>query len=166
MPTAACSTRHSAAAALLDLGVYPIWFAQFALGAPSAVHSIGSLASTGVDEQVSVSLAHASGAEALLNVSLRATTSGRGLIAGSDARLEVPGFIAPGGFTLIGDGEPLEFVDETGFIWRDGLCWQATAVAKHIADGLTEAPEHPLSTTIAQLETIDAARTAIGYPPA
>jgi hypothetical protein len=57
-------------------------------------------------------------------------------------------------------------VDETGFQWRDGLCWQAAAVAKHVADGLTEAPEHPLSTTISQLATIDAARTFAGYPPA
>jgi predicted dehydrogenase len=152
--------------ALLDLGVYPTWFAQFALGAPSAVHAIGSLASTGVDEQVSVTLEHESGADALLSVSLRAGTGGRGLIAGSAARLEVPDFIAPGGFTLVGNNERLEFVDETQFVWRDGLCWQATAVAKHVADGLTEAPEHPLSVTIAQLTTLDAARTAVGYPPA
>ena len=56
-------------------------------------------------------------------------------------------------------------MDETGFQWRDGPCWQAAAVAKHVADGSTEAPEHPLSTTIAQLETLDAARTFAGYPP-
>lgn len=151
---------------LLDLGVYPIWFAQFALGVPSVVHAHGSLSSTGVDDQVSLALEHTSGAAALISVSLRADTGGSGLIAGSAARVEVPSmFIAPGGFRLIGDDSSLEFIDETGFQWRDGLCWQATAVAKHVADGLTEAPEHPLQTSIDQLATIDAARTAVGYPP-
>ena len=151
---------------LLDLGVYPVWFAQFALGTPSAVHAFGSLAPTGVDQQVSMGLEYESGAQATIAVSLLADTGGRGVIAGSEGRIDVhPMFIGPGGFTLSGGGTTLEFVDETGFQWRDGLCWQAAAVAKHVADGLTEAPEHPLDTTIAQLATIDAARTLVGYPP-
>jgi predicted dehydrogenase len=151
---------------LLDLGVYTVWFTQFALGTPSAVHANGSLAATGVDDAVSVSLEHASGAQGLMHVSLRATTPAQGVIAGSDAHIEVPMFISPGGFTLHAGSDVLEFVDETGFQWRDGLCWQSTAVAQHIADGRTEAPEHPLQTSVEQLETIDAARTAVGYPPA
>ncbi len=32
------------------------------------------------------------------------------------------------------------------------------AVARHIAEGLTESPLHPLARSIALLETIDAAR--------
>ena len=148
--------------AMLDLGVYPVWFSQFALGAPSAVHCFGSLAATGVDEQVSIGLEHANGAHAQLSVTLRSDTGGRGIIAGSAARIDVdPMFIAPGGFTLFGGDDSLEFVDESGFQWRDGLCWQATAVAKHVADGLTEAPEHPLQTAIDQLATIDAVRAAV-----
>ena len=151
---------------LLDLGVYTVWFAQFALGAPAAVHAEGRLASTGVDDRASVTLEYASGATALLYVSLVANTANRGLIAGSDGFIDVPEFASPGGFVLSGGGQRLEFVEPDGFRWREGLCYQAAAVAKHIADGLTEAPEHPLSTTIAQLTTIDAARTALGYAPA
>ena len=152
--------------ALLDLGVYPTWFSQFALGTPSAVHANGSLGSTGVDQQVSVSLEFETGAHATYTVSLLTDTGGRGVISGSEARIDLPPmFIAPGGFVLSDREHHLEFVDETGFQWRDGLCWQAAAVAQHIVDGLTEAPEHPLSTTISQLATIDAARTAVGYPP-
>ncbi len=152
---------------LLDLGVYTVWFTQFALGTPTAMHANGSLASTGVDDRVSVSLEHASGAHGLMHVTLRADTSARAFITGSEAHVELPPmFIAPGGFTLHRGSDVLEFVDETGFQWRDGLCYQATAVAQHVADGRTEAPEHPLQTTIEQLETIDAARAAVGYPPA
>lgn len=153
--------------ALLDLGVYPVWFAQFALGAPSAVHAHGTLAPTGVDDRVSVGLEHPSGAHAQLAVSLRSDTGGHATISGRDARIVVePLWVGPGNFRLIGGGVELEFVDPSGFQWRDGLCWQATAVAQHIADGRTEAPEHPLDTTISQLETIDAARRFVGYPPA
>ncbi|MFY0582724.1 hypothetical protein ACN28S_58110 [Cystobacter fuscus] len=46
-----------------------------------------------------------------------------------------------------------------------GLAYQATAAARHIAEGLTESPLHPLARSIAVLETIDAARRQVGYVP-
>lgn len=148
--------------ALLDLGVYTVWFAQFALGTPSAVHAFGQLAQTGVDQQVALGLEHRDGAHSQLMVSLLAETSVRGSIVGRLGRIEVnPMFIGPGGFVLSGRGRTLEFADDSGLVWREGLCWQAAAIARHIADGRTEAPEHPLSSSISQLTTIDAARTAV-----
>lgn len=152
---------------LLDLGVYPVWFSHFVLGAPDAVHASGSLGATGVDNRAALTLDYPR-AQALLGVSLTALTRNGAAIAGSDARIEVdPMFIAPTSFSLIGaGGERLDWTDPAGFpFWRDGLVWEAVAVAKHVADGLTEAPEHPLDQTIAQLETIDEARTQLGYPP-
>ena len=154
--------------ALLDLGVYPVWFSHFAMGAPSAVHAAGSLASTGVDVQAALTLEYPGGAQALAAATMTANTRTGAVIAGTLARIEVePMFITPAGFTLHGSGGArLDWRDdhEYGF-WRDGLVWQAAAVAQHISDGLTEAPEHPLATTIAVLETIDHARTQLGYPP-
>jgi predicted dehydrogenase len=148
--------------ALLDLGVYTVWFAQFALGTPSTIHARGHLAPTGVDQHVSLGLEHFDGAHAQLMVSLLADTGGRGAMIGREGRVEVnPMFIGPGGFVLSGRGRTLEFVDDSGLAWREGLCWQAAAVAQHIADGRTEAPEHPWSTSISQLATIDAARAAV-----
>lgn len=44
--------------ALLDLGVYPVWFAHFALGAPDRVLAAGELAPTGVDAQASLVLGY------------------------------------------------------------------------------------------------------------
>ncbi len=87
----------------------------------------------------------------------------RGTIHGNAAWLEADQFLAPGGFVLHGsDTEHLEFVDPTGMVWRDGLCFPAVAAARHIAEGRMEAPEHPLDRSIAIMETIDAARTALG----
>lgn len=65
--------------ALLDLGVYPVSFAQLVLGAPSTVHALGVLAENGVDVEGGLLLGHADGAQAVLSVSLtsdlRATRS-------------------------------------------------------------------------------------------
>ena len=153
---------------LLDLGVYSVWFSHFAMGVPDAVHAAGSLGSTGVDVQAALTLEYPGGAQALASATMTANTRTGAMIAGTMARIDVePMFITPAGFTLHGaDGERLDWRDdhEYGF-WRDGLAWQAAAVAQHISDGRTEAPEHPLSTTIAVLETIDEARTQLGYPP-
>lgn len=155
--------------ALLDLGVYPVWFSHFVLGAPDTVHAAGSLGSTGVDAQSAVTLSYVGGAQAIVTTSMLATLRNGAEIAGTLACLEVdPSFHAPAGFALHGpDGARLDWRDEQQYRQpNDALVWQATAVAKHIADGRTEAPEHPLSTTIAVLETLDAARTQLGYPPA
>jgi hypothetical protein len=70
--------------------------------------------------------------------------------------------MGPSGFRLVNGGEPLVWKDESGFKWRDGLCYQATAVAAHIAAGLTEAPEHPLDTSTRVLRIIDEARRQLG----
>ncbi|GGL04316.1 oxidoreductase [Salinibacterium xinjiangense] len=154
--------------ALLDLGVYPVWFNHFVMGVPDAVRASGSLGSTGVDDQAALTLEYANGARGIAVATMLAQTRSGAEIAGTAARIEVePNFIAAGGFTLHGaDGARLDWRDNHEFSqFSGGLVWQAAAVAKHISDGRIEAPEHPLSTTIAMLETIDDARTQLGYPP-
>ncbi|MET4783013.1 Gfo/Idh/MocA family oxidoreductase [Glaciihabitans sp. UYNi722] len=146
--------------ALLDLGVYPIWFAHFVLGRPSRVVASGSITSTGVDGQAAI-LFSTESAEAQLSASMIVSTPVRATVSGSLASLDVDApFVAPGGFTVYRDGtdDPLRWDDPTSLRWRDGLVWQATAAAQHVADGLTESPLHPLDTSIAVLETIDEAR--------
>jgi hypothetical protein len=41
--------RHAPGRTVLDLGVYPVWFAQLWLGKPTATTALGSLTATGVD---------------------------------------------------------------------------------------------------------------------
>jgi predicted dehydrogenase len=151
--------------ALLDLGVYPLWFAHFVLGRPSRVVASGSITSTGVDGQAAILFSTADGAEAQLSTSMTVSTPVRATVSGSLASVDIDApFVAPGGFTLYRDGtdEPLRWDDPTTLRWRDGLVWQATAAAQHVADGLTESPLHPLDTSIAVLETIDEARRQLG----
>jgi predicted dehydrogenase len=154
--------------ALLDLGVYPIWFSHFVLGEPARVLAAGSLASTGVDGQTALVLTTDSGAQALLHTSLFVRTPGEAVISGTLARLQVESpFHAPGGFTLCAQesDERLHWADTSGVRGAEGLAYQAVAVARDIAEGRTESALHPLSRSIAVLETIDAARRQVGYAP-
>jgi len=149
--------------ALLDIGVYPAWFAHFVLGAPSAVTATGTLASTGVDAQAAVILDYPTGAQAAITTSMLVETPLAATVSGTSARIEFAGpFMGPGSFGLVRGGERTEWVDRTGFVWRDGLCYQAAAVAQHVADGLTESPWHTLDDTLGIMAVLDSARAQLG----
>lgn len=148
--------------ALLDLGVYPVWLSHLWLGAPRSVTALGSLADTGVDEQSAIVLEYATGAQALLSTSLRVASPGRAAVSGALGNLDFdPGFAFPGGFELTTAGRGgarARYDDRSGLSFREGMAWQAAAVARHVADGMTESPLHPLQTTIEVMTVIDDAR--------
>jgi len=149
--------------ALLDIGVYPAWFAHFALGAPARVTARGSFAPTGVDAQSAVTLQYESDALASVTMSMWATSSQSASINGTDSRIEIPGqFFIPGSLRLTSaSGDALEWTDTSGVSGSGGLAYQATAVAAHIADGLTESPLHSLADTLAIMMVLDEARVQL-----
>ena len=154
-----------AGGALLDLGVYPGWFIHFTLGAPRSITALGSLASTGVDEQSVVIGDHGGGAQSVLTTSLSAQGNNLASVVGTRARLDfTTAFMGPGGFRLTGrsDNETLEWTDTSDISWQEGLCYQAAAMAQHVADGLTESPLHTLDDAIEVLEVLHEARTQLG----
>ncbi|MGW9627385.1 Gfo/Idh/MocA family protein [Microbacterium sp. NPDC055521] len=145
--------------ALLDLGVYPVWLSHLWLGAPTAVTALGTRTDSGVDQQSAVVLAYPSGAQALLSTSIRVTSPGSASISGSGGTVQIdPSFVFPGGFSALQGDARGRFVDRSGLRHRDGMAWQAAAVAQHIDDGLIESPLHPLQTSIEIMTTIDEAR--------
>ena len=149
---------------LLDLGVYTLWWAHFCLGRPDMVSATGELAPTGVDADARVVLGWGDEVSASSFTSMAVDLPITAMVAGTNGmRLEVEPFVGPGGFRIgRADGGNAYWEDETGMRWRDGLCYQATAVAQHVADGLLEAPEHPLDTTLDVLAMIDEARRQLG----
>lgn len=150
--------------ALLDIGVYPIWFSHFALGVPDAIVARGSLAPTGVDAQSVLVLDHGPRAQSVITMTMWADTARTGSISGTLARVETTAeFMGPSGLRLTAAGhEPVEWADPSGFVWGEGLCYQAVAVAQHVADGLLESALHTLDDTIEILEVIDEARAQLG----
>ncbi|WP_158862361.1 Gfo/Idh/MocA family protein [Leifsonia sp. AG29] len=154
-----------AGGALLDLGVYVVSWAFFVLGEPASVIATGSLAPTGVDDQAALVLSTESGAQALLSTTLRAGTPSLASISGAEGRIELESpFWGPSGLRLhTADGAPAAvWRDPYGRPYRDGMSYEAAALARYVTDGLTESPLHSLDETVGTLAVIDEARRRLG----
>jgi len=149
--------------AMLDAGVYSLWFSQFVLGEPTRIQASGNLAPTGVDSDTVVAIESASGALAAVTTSIVADTPVLAAVYGTAGSIRFDSnFVMPASFTLVtADGEQT-YRDESGVIGRDGLAWQAVALAQYVADGLSESPVHSLDDSIALMRTIDEVRRQVG----
>ena len=148
--------------AMLDAGVYSLWFSQFVLGEPVDVLATGSLAPTGVDAQVAVSMSAANGAQASVTTTVLVDTPGTAAAYGTAGSITVENFVFPGGFSVDTGGQRAEWIDDGGLTGRDGLAWQAAALAHYVAEGRTESPLHSLDDSIALMRTIDRVRAYVG----
>lgn len=157
-----------AGGSLLDLGVYPLSFAQFALpglSARSRMHVAGSLSLTGSDAQVSLILESDASSHALLHVGVEARTAWTATISGTRGRIEVDSaFWAPSALTFFPDGgESERYPGHPTIRDGDGMAFEAAAFARYVADGLDDSRLHPFSEAITTLEIIDEARRRLGY---
>jgi predicted dehydrogenase len=144
--------------ALLDMGVYPLTFAQLLLGEPTSVEATGEVREDGLDLTASVHLRHGDGRFASLLTSLRGFVSPGAGVGGSDGLITVgPLFLAAESFTVVRPpfGEPRTVSEPTE---GRGYVPMFRAASQAIADGLLEHPDRPLRDTIAVLETIDEVR--------
>ena len=158
-----------AGGALLDLGVYPVSFVSFVLGAPGRVTAAGSTTSTGVDRQVGAVLDRypGSSAQALIHTTLAARTPTTASVSGSLARLELPGeFYAPQVVRLVDRAGGVAESDTPRIRGHEGLCYEAAHFATLVAEGRRESPLLPLDETVSIIETLDALRAQVGvvYP--
>lgn len=151
--------------ALLDLGVYPVSFAQLLLGEPDRVQADALLSDEGVDLNTAMLLGWDGGATALLSCSITAGTPVTASVTGTAGRIDVPdGFFFPERFVLHRSGaEPEEFRFEGR---RDSLEHEAAEVIRALRAGETESPLVPLDGTLAVMRTLDAVRERVGvrYP--
>ncbi len=144
--------------ALLDLGVYPIGFAQLLLGEPNQVRAWAQLFPEGTDARTSIALGFPSGAVASLYCGtggdLRTAT-----VVGSTGKIDFPwGFHAAERFVLHRDGaDPQEFQDAPS-----GLHFEAAEAGKCWREGKLESDLVPLSSTLSVMRTMDAIRAQIG----
>ncbi|MFB6835945.1 Gfo/Idh/MocA family protein [Streptomyces sp. NPDC056361] len=151
--------------ALLDLGVYPVSFAQLLLGEPSSVQAHALISPEGVDLNTGMLLGWESGASALLSCSLVADTPLTASVTGTLGRIDVPrGFFFPERFTLHRHGaEPEEHTNEDD---PHSLRHEAAEVMRCLRAGATESPLVPLDGSLAVMRTLDAVRERVGvrYP--
>ena len=147
--------------AMLDLGVYPVSFAQMVLGAPASVQARGSLAATGVDAESGLLLSYADGRVALLSCSLLAASPGRAMVVGTGGCILVePRFHHPPCLVLQRDGREDEVVERapTG----RGYAHQLQEVARCVRAGIAESPVMPLADTLSVMAVMDEALDQLG----
>ncbi|MBA4864793.1 Gfo/Idh/MocA family oxidoreductase [Streptomyces sp. PSKA54] len=154
--------------ALLDLGVYPVSFAQLLLGEPSDITARAVLSDEGVDLQTGMLLSWESGAHALVHCSIIGGTPVMASVTGSQGRIDIPyGFFHPDRFVLHRDGrDPEEFVADPAAGTAASLKHEAVEVMRCLRAGETESPLVPLDGSLAVMRTLDAVRDRIGvrYP--
>ncbi|MEV7344350.1 Gfo/Idh/MocA family oxidoreductase [Streptomyces sp. NPDC093544] len=154
--------------ALLDLGVYPVSFAQLLLGEPSDVVASAVLSDEGIDLQTGAVLSFESGALASVHCSLTGGTPIAASVTGSEGRIDIPnGFFSADRFVVHRDGrDPEEFTADPAHGPRNSLKHEAAEVMRALRAGETESPLVPLDGTLAVMRTLDAIRDRIGvrYP--
>lgn len=156
--------------ALLDLGVYPVSFAQLFLGEPDHVAAWAHLTPERVDENTAVALGWNSGAVASLSCSFTTDTGAPATVAGTAGRIEIPdGFFHADRYVVHRPGhEPrtVRLADVHTDPDRSTMRHEAAEVMRCLRDGLTESPLVPLDGSLAVMRTLDAIRDRIGvrYP--
>ncbi|MEV5613071.1 Gfo/Idh/MocA family oxidoreductase [Streptomyces sp. NPDC052225] len=154
--------------ALLDLGVYPVSFAQLLLGEPSGVTARAALSEEGVDLQTGMLLSWESGAHAVLHCAINAGTGVTASVTGATGRIDVPGgFFHPERFVLHRDGRaPEEFTTAPEDGPRGSMRHEALEVMGRLRAGDTESPLVPLDGSLAVMRTLDSVREQVGvrYP--
>ncbi len=148
---------------LLDLGTYPVAFATKILGPAEKVMALGQRASSGVNGQASILLAHAGDAQSVLHTTLFSHTPCQAVVAGSEGTLTIPGsFYAPGNFTITANDRATELHYREQQNRYQQLYHEAVHFAFCVGDGLTESPVRPLSDSIVTLKTLDEVRRQLG----
>lgn len=151
--------------ALLDLGIYPLSFAQMLLGDLTDLQVAGSRTATGVDETVHVLAAGASG-PALIDTTLRARTPNDAAITGTLGRILLPEtFYTPGRVVVeLDDGRSASSEEPENP--DDGMAYEAAEAARCLDAGLLESPLMPWKDTLSLMRTMDEIRAALGvaYP--
>ena len=151
--------------ALLDLGVYPISLAMLLLGEPDSLGASATIGTTGVDEQVSVSMSFPGGAISSAYASFLADSPTEAQVVGTEGRVRVHSrFHNPERLDVIGaDGGVREIhLPMNG----SGYRFEVAEVHRAMLAGETESPMRTLDDSLAVMRVLDDVRDAIGvrYP--
>ncbi|MEV4141333.1 Gfo/Idh/MocA family oxidoreductase [Dactylosporangium sp. NPDC049742] len=155
-----------AGGALLDLGIYPVSFTSFVLGAPEEIQATGTMTTTGVDAQVSAVLRTGS-AHGIVSTTQTAASPTTASISGTAARIELAGpFYQPQAVRLTTVSGDVSESAPPAITGHEGLVHQAAHFADLLTAGATDSPLLPLAETLTIMQTLDEIRRQIGlvYP--
>lgn len=147
-----------AGGAVLDVGIYPLHLARYFLGDAYSLSASGRLATTGVEDSVSIVSAHRGGASAAMTCSFRTEESMDAVIQGTEGEIVIPRFHAAVRAELRREGAVVEFCDDEsgGMVGAE-----IEAVMDALAEGRNECPGHSHSDTRALAGMMEAVRDQV-----
>jgi predicted dehydrogenase len=149
---------------LLDLGTYPVSLLAKLLGVPSQIVGAGQTDPSGVNGQLSVVMADASGNLGTMSTTLYGFTPTNAVIVGAGGTVRFGSeFNLPGPFEVISaDGRTVLRYEEPAGRHFEGLYFEAAEVARCVAAGRLETPCRPLQASLDTMATLDMIRRCIG----
>jgi predicted dehydrogenase len=150
------------AGALLDMGIYPLTFAELMLGPVARAVAIAELRD-GVDWDIAISTGHDGGGLAALTASMTSHSPRTATLATSDGLVEFPQpFHHPDHAVWHPAGGRPERIEGLEPLLGSGLGNEAAHVQQCLADGLTESPLVPKSQTLRLMSLMDQIRDQVG----
>lgn len=152
--------------ALLDIGIYPVWLAQYLFGAPDTIHATARLTDLGADVDTQVTLRYADGRLAHAYSTILGETKTEALLLGTDGELHLHGrFHHAQGFSVLRGAEA---PPENHYRAHEGNGYQfeAAAVMADVRAGKLESPVWSLDDSLLLHRTLTEIRRQIGvtYP--
>ncbi|MBG6213301.1 MAG: Gfo/Idh/MocA family oxidoreductase [Cryobacterium sp.] len=153
--------------ALLDLGVYPVNFANAVFGAPDSILASASFKSTGADAQVATIFRYPGGQIAMTFAASDTLGPTTASIIGTHGRIDIDAvWYAPTGFRVLDNvGTILETFTAAEFTGR-GMHFEAVEAEALIRAAKVSSAIMPAEESVAIMTTLDAVRALIGlrYP--
>ena len=155
---------------VMDMGIYPISFAQMVLGSPSRIIAGGKMHNENVEAMATAILEYDSGARAVLTVSGHSHVPTTASISGDEGVLVLDGpFFIPTSLELrpaLFNSHGPRWSDDSGVIGHEGLSHQANHMAKYIHEGLLESPLHTHAEVVEGIRIGEEIRRQVGvtYP--
>ena len=152
--------------ALLDIGIYPVWLAQYLFGAPQDIAATARLSDRGADVDTQVTLTYPDGRLAHCYSTLLGETKTEGLLLGTEGELHLHGrFHHTQGFSVLrGADEPPE--NHYRAFEGNGYQFEAMAVMEDVRAGRRESAVWSLDDSLLLHRTLTEVRRQIGvrYP--
>jgi predicted dehydrogenase len=155
-----------AGGALLDLGVYPISFAQSVLGPPQEVTAEGNLRNTGVDHSVATIMRHRDNALSTSYSSMETRGTNTATVLGTEGRIDIGSIWYTPADVMVYDADGRLTDTFQSHVSGRGMQYQAAEMERLIGLGETASPLMRPEDSISIMRTMDRIRQAIGvrYP--
>ena len=155
---------HLAGGALLDIGIYPLVFANTMARSPCRdIHPEAIIGETGVDETTGMILRYENGSLAQLTCTIKHPTPHKGVVYGSKGYIEIPDFWRARKAILSDERGSLEYTDERE---STGFSYEIQEMNRLLLENKKQSDIMPHELSLKNIEMLDNIRQRIGlvYP--